>query len=53
MIPKVEKQSSSRGEEEVVRSFTVNDRVAARDFLSSSEKWRFEIVAEKIGKLFT
>lgn len=29
----------------------VNDRVAARDFLSTSEKWRFGVVVEKIGKL--
>lgn len=51
MIPKVDSQNSCRGEEKTVRSFTVHDRVAARDFLSSSEKWRFGVVAKKIGKL--
>ncbi|XP_058817499.1 uncharacterized protein K02A2.6-like [Topomyia yanbarensis] len=51
MIPSVEGNSNSRGEEKAVRSFEINDRVVARDFLSKSEKWRFVIVAERMGKL--
>ncbi|XP_055522484.1 uncharacterized protein K02A2.6-like [Wyeomyia smithii] len=51
MIPRGDKPNYLRGGEEVVRSFTINDRVAARDFLSISEKWRFGKVAEKIGRL--
>ncbi|XP_058816399.1 uncharacterized protein K02A2.6-like [Topomyia yanbarensis] len=51
MIPSAGMQNTSRGEEKKVRSFVVNDSVAARDFLSSSEKWRFGVVAEKMGKL--
>ncbi|XP_055615373.1 uncharacterized protein K02A2.6-like [Toxorhynchites rutilus septentrionalis] len=51
MIPSLEKGYASLGEEKAVRSFEINDRVAARDFLSNSEKWRFGTVSEKMGKL--
>lgn len=52
MIPQQESSSlKERGEEKGIRSFEVNDRVAARDFLSNSEKWRFGYVTEKVGKL--
>lgn len=51
MVPRKREDSASRGEEIDVRSFEVNDRVAARDFLSASEKWRFGLVVERIGKL--
>ncbi|XP_062708968.1 uncharacterized protein K02A2.6-like [Aedes albopictus] len=50
MVPKIGVQNSPRGEDTTVRSFSVNDRVAARDFLSN-ERWRFGVVAERIGKL--
>lgn len=50
MIPKTSNQNHSSGEDTPVRSFAVNDRVAARDFLSA-EKWKFGVVVERLGKL--
>lgn len=49
MIPVSEDKSFAREVEK--RSFEENDRVAARDYLSASEKWRFGVVSEKIGRL--
>ncbi|XP_062550294.1 uncharacterized protein K02A2.6-like [Armigeres subalbatus] len=51
MIPNVCNRNYSRGEDTMVRSFSVNERVAARDFLSNAEKWKFGVVAARIGKL--
>ncbi|XP_062540874.1 uncharacterized protein K02A2.6-like [Armigeres subalbatus] len=51
MVPKREQDRSGRGEDKKVRSFEENDRVAARDYLSHTEKWRFVVITEKMGKL--
>nr|XP_029717922.1 uncharacterized protein K02A2.6-like [Aedes albopictus] len=50
LVPVADLKVSSRGEEEPVRCFTVNERVAARDFLGAS-KWQFGTVTERLGKL--
>ncbi|XP_058456730.1 uncharacterized protein K02A2.6-like [Malaya genurostris] len=52
MIPSEQTLSNfSREGDKPVRSFSVNDRIAARDYTSLSEKWRFGVVVEKVGKL--
>ncbi|XP_058839331.1 uncharacterized protein K02A2.6-like [Topomyia yanbarensis] len=50
IVPKNGEDKVEREEQGDVRCFAVNDRVAARDFLSSS-KWKFGIVTERLGKL--
>ncbi|XP_055585220.1 uncharacterized protein K02A2.6-like [Uranotaenia lowii] len=50
LIPTSFPENPSRGEEESVRRFSINERVAARDFLGSS-KWQFGTVTERMGKL--
>ncbi|XP_062557492.1 uncharacterized protein K02A2.6-like [Armigeres subalbatus] len=43
--------NDSRWGDKPIRSFSVNDRIAARDFTSHTEKWRFGVVVERVGKL--
>uniref|UniRef100_A0A182PW13 RNA-directed DNA polymerase n=1 Tax=Anopheles epiroticus TaxID=199890 RepID=A0A182PW13_9DIPT len=51
MIPGTEIKRPDNVKGRTTRSFEVEDRVAARDFMSNTEKWRFGKVTEKIGIL--
>ncbi|XP_058827953.1 uncharacterized protein K02A2.6-like [Topomyia yanbarensis] len=50
IIPSDTNTNSNRERNIAVRDFGVDDRVSARDFLSSS-KWQFGTVMERVGKL--